>query len=295
MNLRLMTEADIQAAMRLKELAGWNQTVSDWERFLEASPAGCFVAELDGRVSGTATTIIYEGCFAWIGMVLVDPEHRGRGIGTRLLERAIEYLDGLAVPTIKLDATPQGKPLYSKLGFVSEYEIERWMRNMRRFSRVQPPRLQVPSGVVEGRPDLHWIIHLDHEVFGADRGDLLRSLDREAPAFTMAAPAPQEVEDDTRKEFEGYCFGRRGSRADHLGPWVASTELSAMTLLVEFLNRSHQETVFVDCMKSSPFACELVRGMGFEFSRSLTRMYRGPNLHRGAPEVVAAILGPEFG
>src|SRR5947208_12550472 len=125
-HLRLMTEADIPAGMRLKELAGWNQTPSDWERFLRASPAGCFVAELDGRVCGTATTIVYEGRFAWIGMVLVDPEYRSRGIGTRLLGQAIEHLDAARVPTLKLDATPQGRPIYAKLGFVSEYEVERW-------------------------------------------------------------------------------------------------------------------------------------------------------------------------
>ena len=28
---------------------------------------------------------------------------------------------------MKLDATPQGRVLYEKLGFVSEYDIERWM------------------------------------------------------------------------------------------------------------------------------------------------------------------------
>src|SRR5437867_3450463 len=125
-HFRLMTEADIPAGMRLKELAGWNQTPSDWERFLRGSPAGCFVAELDGRVCGTATTIVYEGRFAWIGMVLVDPECRGRGIGTRLLAKAIEHLDAVGVSTLKLDATPQGRPIYAKLGFVSEYEVERW-------------------------------------------------------------------------------------------------------------------------------------------------------------------------
>ena len=69
-HLRLMTDADIPAGMRLKDLAGWNQTASDWERFLRASPAGCFVAESGGRVRGTAATIVYEGRFAWIGMVL---------------------------------------------------------------------------------------------------------------------------------------------------------------------------------------------------------------------------------
>lgn len=127
MYLRVMTKADVPAGLRLNELAGWNQTADDWHRFLEASPDGCFVAEEQGEVRGTATTISYENRFAWIGMVLVDPEYRKQGFGTQLLHRTIEYLDGRKIPTMKLDATPLGQPLYRKLGFVTEYEIERWI------------------------------------------------------------------------------------------------------------------------------------------------------------------------
>ena len=58
--LRLMTQDDIPEAMRLKEIAGWNQTTADWQRFLSATPEGCFVAEHEGRVIGTVTTIVYE-------------------------------------------------------------------------------------------------------------------------------------------------------------------------------------------------------------------------------------------
>ncbi|HMC73739.1 MAG TPA: GNAT family N-acetyltransferase, partial [Terriglobales bacterium] len=116
MKIRNMTALDLPAALRLKEIAGWNQTADDWKRFMKASPEGCFVAELDGEVRGTVTTICFEHRFAWVGMVLVDPEYRGEGMGTRLLEMAINYLDSVRIPCIKLDATPQGKPLYEKLG-----------------------------------------------------------------------------------------------------------------------------------------------------------------------------------
>ncbi len=287
-HLRLMTEADIPAGMRLKELAGWNQTPSDWERFLRASPAGCFVAELDGRVCGTATTIVYEGRFAWIGMVLVDPEYRGRGIGTRLLAKAIEHLDAARVPTLKLDATPQGKPIYAKLGFVSEYEIERWALERR-------PDLAGAAGSVEqsasfsfgSQQDVEEIVEFDREVFGADRGGLLKSLDDDTPHFTLEAK--------DRGQLQGYALARRGSRADHLGPWIARDESSARGLLVEFLRRSKRETIFVDCVNLNRFACGLAQSLGFEFSRPLTRMYRGPNRHPGRPEFACGILGPEFG
>src|SRR5215813_13986469 len=110
MRLRTMTKTDIPAGMRLKDVSGWNQTEHDWHRFLNASPSGCFVAEANGEVIGTAATISYEDKFAWIGMVLVDPGHRGKGIGTHLLERAVKYLDTAKTPTVKLDATPLGKP-----------------------------------------------------------------------------------------------------------------------------------------------------------------------------------------
>ncbi len=117
MKLRTLTTDDIPAGMRLKDLAGWNQTPADWSCFLDSSPRGCFAAEVEGKVVGTAATMVYEQRFAWIGMVLVDPEFRGRGIGTRLLEKTIEHLDAIGIATMKLDATPAGRPIYQKLGF----------------------------------------------------------------------------------------------------------------------------------------------------------------------------------
>ena len=111
LNLRVMTLEDIPEAMRLKDAAGWNQTAVDWERFLVASPEGCFGALSGRRIIGTVTTISYENRFAWIGMLVVDSGYRGRGVGSALLECAIRHLDFKGVPCLKLDATPQGRPL----------------------------------------------------------------------------------------------------------------------------------------------------------------------------------------
>lgn len=273
-----MTDADIPAGMRLKDLAGWNQTSEDWRRFLSASPEGCFVAEAGGKVVGTATTITYENRFAWIGMVLVDPEFRGRGIGTRLLERTLEFLDAAGVPTMKLDATPQGKPIYEKLGFVNEFEIERWTLD-------REPAEQPVSGA--GVRDLEYILAWDREIFGADRSGLLRSIHDDTPGFTLAGGRGSEL--------LGYSFGRRGSLADHLGPWAARDEATARELLEEFLRRSHRARVFVDVVTRSPFAPGLLKEKGFAFARPLTRMVRGPNRFPGRPEMLCAVLGPEFG
>lgn len=276
-HIRLMTGTDIPEAVRLKEIARWNQTAVDWERLLSASPEGCFVAEHDGRVIGTSTTIVYENRFAWIGMLLVEPQYRGNGIGTALLERAIGYLDSRKIGSMKLDATPQGKILYRKLGFVSEYEVERWM--LKRGPDGKAVK-QAPVAIDD-------VLRLDREIFGADRSGLLRSISDQAPDLTLIA----RQEDDVT----GYLFGRRGSLADHLGPWMAKSEDAAATLLDEFLRRSDRELLFVDCMVENPWALPLVQARGFEFSRPLTRMFRGRNEYPGQPELLCAILGPEFG
>lgn len=279
MRMRQMTLLDIPAGMRLKDLAGWNQTRADWELFLSANPDGCFVAEVGDRVAGTVTTTIYEGCFAWIGMVLVDPEFRGRGIGRALLQQAIEFLDGRGIAAIGLDATPQGRPIYEKLGFAVEFELERW-----RLKRPAERRLNL--GVASPKLEEE-VLRLDREVFGADRSNLLRALAESAPEFVQALSG--------RPGATGYALGRRGSHSDHLGPWIADNECLAGQLLDTFLERSSRESVIVDCPRINPWAIALAGARGFELARQLTRMRRGKNLRPGRPEIVCGILGPEFG
>jgi ribosomal protein S18 acetylase RimI-like enzyme len=283
--LRTMTKADVPAGMRLKEIAGWNQTPADWERFLNASPDGCFVAEVNGQVCGTATTIPYEGRFAWIGMVLVDPEFRSRGIGTKLLDRTIEHLDTQKIPTMKLDATPLGKPLYEKLGFAAEYEIERCTFTRATGQRVDVSCSPLPTTLSAGA--LETICKADRAIFGADRSGLLKSLSEGTPEFAAG------IWD--KENLQGYSFGRHGSFADHLGPWMSRDADTARRLLEAFQARSSRETLVVDCLKANVAAMKLLKSFGFSYSRTLTRMYRGANRYLGRPESLCAILGPEFG
>ena len=277
MRMRAMTRRDIPAGMELKESAHWNQTEADWALLLSLHSEGCFVTEVDNRVVGTVTTIIYEDRFAWIGMLLVDREFRNRGIGRGLLQQAIQHLDSRGIACMRLDATPKGKSLYEKMGFVDEYEIERW--RLKRQAGETKPGATVPQ--------LGKVLQLDREVFGADRSALLRALEKSAPEFVQVLGGPTGV--------SGYSFGRHGSHSDHLGPWVAKDESGAQQLLDAFLARSGRESVIVDCLKSNPWARDALAARGFELARPLTRMRRGENIYPGCPEVVCGILGPEFG
>ncbi len=140
LHLRLLTSADLAFANSVRALAEWNQTLDDWQRFLAMEPTGCFLAEWAGTPAGTATTIVYGPALAWIGMLLVHPAYRGRGIGRALLSCSIEHLDSCGVRCIKLDATPLGKTVYLRCGFEVEWNLTRWVRPA---ASLPPSGLQV--------------------------------------------------------------------------------------------------------------------------------------------------------
>jgi GNAT superfamily N-acetyltransferase len=280
LEIRQMATRDIPAGMRLKDLEGWNQTERDWMRLLQLEFATCFVAVRDGEVCGTVAALRYGRHVGWIGMVLVDPRFRNQGIGKRLLDHGLSYLDSQGVETIKLDATPMGHSLYLSRGFADEYEIERW-------DGIAAPQKKTAMQQM-GPEDIRRVCDRDAGLFGADRSRLLTALWHEAPEFTAVAYSGREV--------AGYFFGRVGRRAHYLGPWVAAgnSELAGQ-LLMEFLNRASGERIFVDICMKHPDAKSILERIGFNRQRTLMRMYRGPNGHPGEPSMICAISGPELG
>ena len=126
MTPRFLTVADVDAAMQLSTAAGWNQTPEDWRRIIALEPEGCFGIDVDGQLVATATLLCFGQDLAWVGMVLTHRDHQRKGLARTLMRAAIDTARRRGVRCIKLDATDQGRPLYSSLGFVDEQPIERW-------------------------------------------------------------------------------------------------------------------------------------------------------------------------
>jgi predicted N-acetyltransferase YhbS len=164
--LRCLRPEDLRAADQLRADLGWNQTILDWHRLLALSPKGSIVAEQSGRVVGTCTAVSYGNALAWIGMMMVHPTSRGQGVGGALLRRCVDDLRRRRLRCIKLDATPMGKPLYARIGFVPEWTLTRWEHHG--SALIFEP---VPDQI-HPLTEKHWpdILHLDTQVFGVSRG-----------------------------------------------------------------------------------------------------------------------------
>ena len=60
---------------------------------------------------------------AYVLNVFVEPEHRGKGLATTLMEMAQEEAKKLGITFMVLHASPQGRPLYAKLGWKPTSEM----------------------------------------------------------------------------------------------------------------------------------------------------------------------------
>jgi len=281
--LRVLTRTDLPFADSVRDLAGWNQTLADWERFLSLEPDGCFLAEWNGASAGTATTTVYGPELAWIGMVLVHPDYRRRGIGRALLEKCIEHLHQRGVRCIKLDATPLGKMVYASLGFKDEWTLMRWQREPGATVRTNAD-LSIPDW---GEADTAAIETFDSAVFGVSRQRLVPVLARQSRAAFVLESAPGQV--------AGYGLMRSGARALYLGPVVAASADTARHLVQALLTRCDGERIFWDIPDQNTAAMEWASRHGFTAQRSLTRMYLGENLAPGDPRRQFALAGPEIG
>lgn len=283
--LRLMTRADLPVADRLRAQAGWNQTAEDWERFLSGAPEGCFVMEAASRVVGTATTLCYGQDLAWIGMVLVDPDHRRRGLGKALLRHCLEQLQSRGVACIKLDATPMGRPLYAALGFQDEWPLTRWGTD----GAPVVERTGEDGGDVRQLRHEDWpaLLDLDRPAFGVDRAHVLQALVQHGSQVLV------RVRQDGA--LCGYGMIRPGSRARYLGPLVASDQDTVTALARSLMIRAKGEAIYWDIPDRNAETVQLARDWGLTAQRSLMRMHCGPNMHPGDPSWIHGIVAPETG
>ena len=278
LDIRRLTATNLPFVLRLCAQAGWNQTEADLRRFLVLSRGSSFLAELAGEPAGTVCTFIF-GSTAWIALMLVEESLRGRGIGKALMQHALAHLDENRVDRIRLDATPQGRPLYETLGFIAEYNVLRYAGEL---TRVEPsPTSKFIVEPAQGR--LEQVRRLDTAATAADRSALLRELYRSRARFRMIERAGQ---------VEGYVSYRPGARAWHIGPCVASD--SGGLLLDWAFDCTQEMSVYIDIPENNRASIVAAEARGLRVQRTLTRMCRGP-CPAERTEMLWASSGPEKG
>ena len=280
LSLRPMNSADIPLGMSLKKAANWNQTAADWELLIQAGNSGNFIAEWKRQAVGTITTLNYQGKFGWIGVLLVDPAHRRKGIGRALLEKALHYAADLG--PLRLDATPLGKNLYDLLGFQRECEIQRMLATEIKPEFPALLKCQKLSG-----DQFSKLMAYDLPIFGANREIILRNLWERTPQYAFFAHQDERI--------VGYCLGRSGSDFEQIGPIVADHTEIAVSLLSHALTHCFPKKIIIDTSNDSPVWMAYLQQLGFQKQRTLYRMYLGDFTPTEQSDKQFTFAGPEFG
>ena len=80
----------------------------------------------EGKIVSSAAIIPYDTDLASIGMVIVNKDYRGLGLGKKVTQKCIDSVS--KETSIMLISTEEGKPLYENLGFKTvDYVHKLWM------------------------------------------------------------------------------------------------------------------------------------------------------------------------
>lgn len=280
--VRTLMKQDVQAAMVLSDEAGWNQTLSDWT-FLTENPLNICIAALNhDEIIATTTAMCYSHQLAWIGMVLVKKDYRGKGISKLLLHHVLTKLQSF--PSIKLDATALGHELYNKFGFADEYAIARMVTNA--ADKMDVPGVDITPEQIQPQ-HIPGIIAMDELVFGVNRGRLIETLYKLYPQKAWVLVRGNQI--------SGFALGREGRNLHQIGPLTATTMTDAGILIQHALSKLIVKPVVLDIPCDKELLIHSLVSTGFNTQRYFTRMYKTGNPFPGISSYQYAICGPEFG
>jgi GNAT superfamily N-acetyltransferase len=279
-----LTPPELDDVGALVREAHWNQLAADWRIFIEFGRLYAVNSEA-GRIIATTATLPYGGRFAWISMVLVAGEYRRRGLATALLRRAMADLAAAKLVPV-LDATPDGRAVYRKLGFEDSWDFQRLIRRERPRAAAS---VGAPAGVtVRPITDADWpaLCAYDAAAFGADRSAVLTGLRGRLPSAELVATRAGAI--------AGFLLGRDGGLAAHIGPLIADDDAIGGALAARAL-KEIEGPVFVDLADSKRELRRFLDARGFAAVRPFTRMLYGSSARFDDAARTFAVVGPEFG
>jgi GNAT superfamily N-acetyltransferase len=278
-----LTPAEFDDVAALVREARWNQLAADWRIFVARGRV--YAAHTDeGRIVATTATLPYGSRFAWISMVLVAGEFRRRGLATRLMRWAMDDLAAAGLVPV-LDATPDGREVYRRLGFQDSWGFQRLIR------RERPPTAAPVAAAdvgIRAIADQDWpaLCAYDAAAFGAERSAVLSDLRRRLPAAALVAERAGDI--------AGFMLGRDGARAGHLCPLIADDDATACALLARALD-ALDGPLFIDFADDKAAVLSFLETRGFSPVRPFTRMLYGSPARFDDPVRTFAVVGPEFG
>lgn len=239
---------------------GWNPGLHDAPCFHAADPRGFLLGVLEDEPIAAISVVKYEPGFAFLGLYIVKPNFRGRGLGLRIWQAGMSSLAGR---NVGLDGVVAQQANYRKSGFALAW------RNIRQEgigggTGAADARI-VPLSTVP----LTAVLAYDRVLFGAERSSFLRCW--------IEQPGSTSLGFVEAGELRGYGMVRPCRSGFKVGPLFADDAAVAEALFAAL--KAHTgagDKVYLDTPATNPAALALARRHGMNAVFETARMYTGP-------------------
>jgi predicted N-acetyltransferase YhbS len=259
-----MSTEDFEFTVRLTDTMNWNMTEEDFKFSMNIEPEGCFVLFSGSERVGIITSASY-GKLGWLGNLIVDEHCRGKGAGSLLAKKVIEYLTGKGVQTIGLYAYMDKIPFYTRLGFKNDREY------ITLSGRNSCNDANTSASVREARKtEISKVIELDAHCFGSSRAKVLRSILQSSDSLCFLV-----AEND---EPMGYAIASVYGDTAEVGPFgcLRTRKDSSAHLLRTLLARLGSVEVSMCTPEDEAIVLRAASRCGLTRGFHLARMFHGP-------------------
>jgi GNAT superfamily N-acetyltransferase len=256
-----LTSDDLPGCLALARDREWLPEERKWRLLFDIGTV-YGVRDQAGDLAGVTVLTCHGAELAAIGMLLVAARYGRRGLGRGLMTHA---LAAAGKATVLLHATPSGRPLYDKLGFVPVGASHTHLGGFVPAGRGGGPAGGPAGSRPAGPGDLSAIRRLDAQANGTDRARLVRRL----PGFTEQLRVVER-----RGVVTGYGGAYRGLRYVSIGPVIAENTGDAQTLIAD-LARAVDGPVRVDIDDRHPQLLDWAAARGLAWHDSSLAMVLG--------------------
>jgi len=259
--IRKMNQAELgRWAIEWASQEGWNPGLNDAESFYAADADGFLVGMLGDDPVGSISAVKYGADFAFLGLYIVRPEHRGKGCGLRLWDAAMARAEG---SNVGLDGVVEQQGNYRKSGFHLAYS------NIRHEGVAQSAPGASPHVTELQAVDLSAVMLYDRQVFPAPRPAFLRAWLAQHQGLALAAVVDGAL--------AGYSVARPCRAGWKIGPLFADSAAVCEELFLATCHRLEPGTKFyLDTPEVNPAAMALAQRHGMTEVFSTARMYTAP-------------------
>lgn len=260
---RAMTSDEVERLVAWAADEGWNPGIHDAELFWQCDPEAFVAAELDGELVGGGAIVSYGGTFGFMGLFIVRPEYRGRGLGGRLWYQRRRQLKERLQPgaTIGMDGVFEMQDWYAVGGFRLAHRSIRYESTAAASTR--PPRIRPLDEI-----PFEAVVAYDATCFPAARESFLQAWISQPDSLALGV-----VDGDTLR---GFGVARRCGRGIKIGPLFADGGEEAEALFTSLASHAPDEPVFLDVPENNDAAMALAARHGMTEVFGTARMYAGP-------------------